>query len=482
MAGGGQSKKKKKGNGNGNSGTTTNKKETSKERRTSRRLSKVKNGPSTPKRNSKKSQSKKRNPESNEPPCLTPTRIQPKSIQKTSKQSSRGSRVNNFNPIANITTNALKSTIKDIKVEGVTLENKRAFYTVYLHNCKDANGKVKVCTFKVGTVKHVWDAKERGEEPYFCMMQKTREAINNAQHKYNLDLQSEKAKEYLHSEWPWKYLWATVEKELYCLEKAALEKKNSVLKGFETREEQQQSKVWVRGVPYGTTDRDFKAKQRAKSAVLLQIEKRCDKETAKAEVVLSDIVTDLSSKHGLDETAVKSENEAMRIAIIDSASNALKGLTKSFAISSLRLVTGVIAVLLPLSQVFSLQKFCDILGINRLSKYVKAVVENRQAYNQYLDKTGPILVGEKGCGLMVSSKPCLMIRVNLCKILNCTVKNGLPLLLTGGTTHIPSRHLWLHTLRMLPGRLPVPGPTQVKLSRLMMKTMSPLKAMHLPVT
>ena len=171
------------------------------------------------------------------------------------------------------------------------------------------------------------------------------------------------------------------------------------MKGFETRDEQQQSKVWVRGVPYDTTDRDWKAKSRAKSAVMLEIEKRCDKETAKAEVILSEIVTDLSCKHGLDENAVKSapakEREAMRIAIINSASTALKSLTKSLAISSLRLVTGVIAVLLPLSQAISLQKFCDMLGINRLSKYVKAAIGNREAYNNFLEMSGPILPGEK---------------------------------------------------------------------------------------
>ena len=58
-----------------------------------------------------------------------------------------------------------------------------------------------------------------------------------------------------------------------------------------------QSKKWVYGVPYSITWADYKAKSRAKAAVVLEIEKTCDKELAKAEVLLSDVVTDLSTNH-----------------------------------------------------------------------------------------------------------------------------------------------------------------------------------------
>ena len=171
MAGGRRSNKKQSAGGNEKRGKSNknnnNKQQTPKKgTRNSRRLSNDKSA-STPTRKGSKSKSKKRNADSNEPSCLTPSRAQPKSVQKTNKQSSRASKLaGDFNPPADPT----KSTIKDIKVEGVSLKNKQAFYTVYLNNCRSANGKVKIGTFKVGTVKHVWDANERGEEPYFCMM------------------------------------------------------------------------------------------------------------------------------------------------------------------------------------------------------------------------------------------------------------------------------------------------------------------------
>ena len=81
-----------------------------------------------------------------------------------------------FDPPANPT----KSTIKDIKVECLSLKTKLAYYTIYLNNCKVGNS-TRVLLFRVGTVNHVWDAAERGEEPYICMMQNTRQAIYNAE-------------------------------------------------------------------------------------------------------------------------------------------------------------------------------------------------------------------------------------------------------------------------------------------------------------
>ena len=66
-------------------------------------------------------------------------------------------------------------------------------------------------------------------------MQKTREAITNAREKYNIDSSAGVGRECMTSEWPWKLLWATVEKELKCREMTALEKKVSVVSGFETR-------------------------------------------------------------------------------------------------------------------------------------------------------------------------------------------------------------------------------------------------------
>jgi len=43
-------------------------------------------------------------------------------------------------------------------------------------------------------------------------------------------------KDYIDYEWTWKFLWVTIEKEMQCLEKAALEQKASVLTGSETQD------------------------------------------------------------------------------------------------------------------------------------------------------------------------------------------------------------------------------------------------------
>ena len=114
------------------------------------------------------------------------------------------------------------------------------------------------------------------------MMNKTREAINNARVKHNIDLNSGKAREYMTSDWPWKFLWAQVEKELTELELASLKKTNEVLKGFESRRKSMQAKEWTRGIGYMGIDKDTKAKARAKASVTEELEKRCDKKPCKS--------------------------------------------------------------------------------------------------------------------------------------------------------------------------------------------------------
>ena len=350
--------------------------------------------PATPKRN-KQTTARKRGAESDAPSNLTPSRVQPTTVPRIGDGSLRAqARLRSeevFDPIP--TAESSKAFIKDIKVS-VSQKEKNAFFTIYLANYSVGNG-----TLKVGIVKHVWEAASRGEESWNCMMTKTREAIHNARVKHNIDLSTQKAKEYMDSDWPWKYLWAQVEKGMVELELISVQRANSTLKGFQTRENSLQSKEWTRGVGYTAAQKDVKAKSRAKASVLQELEKRCDKDLTKAEVVMSEIVSDLSSKHGLDENALQSaavkERESLRKATINSASTVLKRLAKSVSISSLRLLTGVIAILLPLSQTFSIRKFCELLDINQYAKYIKAAIANRNRYNQFLTMTGPVQVGEK---------------------------------------------------------------------------------------
>ena len=62
------------------------------------------------------------------------------------------------------------------------------------------------------------------------------------------------------------------------------------------------SQDWERGTDF----KDRGAKFRAKSHVLLELEKRTDKQLAKAEAVLSGVMTDLSDHDQFNEDAVLS--------------------------------------------------------------------------------------------------------------------------------------------------------------------------------
>ena len=113
------------------------------------------------------------------------------------------------------------------------------------------------------------------------MMRKTWQAIHNAV-KHNIDIQGGKGMQYIISEWPWKYLWEIVEKDTA---------KNTAQKDFETREKSLQTKQWVHGTVHTDTERDANAKSRAKIAVMQELEKKTEKDIAKADTIISDVVS-----------------------------------------------------------------------------------------------------------------------------------------------------------------------------------------------
>ncbi len=72
---------------------------------------------------------------------------------------------------------------------------------------------------------------------------KTHEAINKKLSKYNIDFAAGKGPEYMTSEWPWKSLWLSVEKEFQKVEIESVKKKLASSKGFETRQKSMESKA-----------------------------------------------------------------------------------------------------------------------------------------------------------------------------------------------------------------------------------------------
>jgi len=85
---------------------------------------------------------------------------------------------------------------------------------------------------------------------------------------------------------------------------------------------------------------------------------------------------------------------------IASYTSVIAGMTKSFNLGTARILTAVSAVLAlqfanDSTYAISRQAFCDMIGINRQSKYVDAGFRNRALYDTYLDLEGEIQVGER---------------------------------------------------------------------------------------
>ena len=176
------------------------------------------------------------------------------------------------------------------------------------------------------------------------MMHTTRRAVyqKKVEHKIRIDIGL--SKEFMNgTDWPWKFLWSEVEKQLRDLEILLLKKRLESLKGHDSRQDSLQSKEWERGIDYISSEKDRKARRRAKNAVIAEIEKGTKKSLTKTETVLSDVMFDLSN-HGLDESAVSSSPRSVWTEqIIDSATSVINSLSRSASIAAIRLLTGRVA-------------------------------------------------------------------------------------------------------------------------------------------
>ena len=75
-------------------------------------------------------------------------------------------------------------------------------------------------------------------------------------------------------------------------------------------------------------------------------------------------------------------------------------MTKSLNVTSAKILTSVVAVLLPEKKCFeegnevSQREFCNLLSINRKSKYFDTAFKNRNKFNSFVDAKGELSVGE----------------------------------------------------------------------------------------
>jgi len=161
---------------------------------------------------------------------------------------------------------------------------------------------------------------------------------------------------------------------------------------------------WVEGLKYN----DAQARYRARLAVMEEIELRSEKHLKKAWSILTGVVTELYNEKSFDAIEILPIRTQQKLRTTEqsivSASKVIAGMTKSFNLGTARVLPSVSAVLAPslatssendTIQSTSKRAFCDMLGINRKSKYVDAGFKNRSMYNEFLELEGEIKVGEK---------------------------------------------------------------------------------------
>ena len=198
---------------------------------------------------------------------------------------------------------------------------------------------------------------------------------------------------------PWEKAWLSFECQVYqkLLIKDGLS--GAAYRGHETKDDAKRSNDWSLGTDFSGKNTKSKAKLR----VLSQLEIQTEKELAKAESVLSAIVSDLKQEAGFNELSVLSVATKKRLATIDacfsSARKFVGKMTKSMNLASAKTLTAVIAVLLP-SACFendddiSRRDFCNLLSINRQSKYFENALRNRKKYNAFFDAEGELSAGD----------------------------------------------------------------------------------------
>ena len=170
-------------------------------------------------------------------------------------------------------------------------------------------------------------------------------------------------------------------------------------RAHETKAEEKRSKDWSVSTDYSS----FSAKSKAKSRLLSELEIVCEKELAKAESVLSAVVSDLKEKGDFNELFVLSEETQKRLTTIDACFTSARiffgKMTKLLNVTSAKNLTSVVAVLLP-EKCFkegnevSQREFCNLLSINQKSKYFDTAFKNRNKFNSFLDAKGELSAGE----------------------------------------------------------------------------------------
>lgn len=198
----------------------------------------------------------------------------------------------------------------------------------------------------------------------------------------------------------WRLLWASVNVEIMKKQLASYQRSEGQTKRYKKAADNMKQMEWERGDDFDAAWTKSRAIQQVEDALV----KVTQKSTVKATTVLSDLVSKLTRSGYFDENDILTEKLRLKNAAMSSmfehAAKCIAGLKgrgrkgKQSA-QALQLLTGVSSLFIPMSPSnVSKRKACNLLGLNRNTKYVKMGMENRLAFDKYLELEGDIAVGE----------------------------------------------------------------------------------------
>ena len=228
------------------------------------------------------------------------------------------------------------------------------------------------------TTKDIWEGKQVD-----VVMLQLRDKITNKAREQGLDLELIQNDLCMTHTVPWEKAWLSFECQVL-QEQLTMNKFSSAASlGHKSKEEAKKNKDWSVGTDYINSS----LKHKAKSRVLSELEIVTGKELAKAESVLSSIVSGLKKESDFNELCTLSDTTQKDLRAIQScflsAQKIIGKMTKSMNVTSAKILTGVTAVLLPPACLekgndMSRKNFCNLLSINRQSKYFESAIDNRK--------------------------------------------------------------------------------------------------------
>jgi len=210
-------------------------------------------------------------------------------------------------------------------------------------------------------------------------MKKVRGIIKDRAVELGSEFDGATAQVFVNFSWPWEILWKAFENEINKARVDSSKLLMKTMKGHLSRIQAIKYSKWERGTPFTS----LAVQSFAKQAVMDEVEKRSEKNTCRAKVILSDVVSDLNTE-GLDDCAVLSKATQEDVnafsLLLKNAKHTIQGTQGSaFNLRNARLLTGFCAIMFPGDGVdkdgciteeasASIRHFSRLFGIHRQAK------------------------------------------------------------------------------------------------------------------